>query len=159
MSIAALFSLLLAALSGILMGAFVVDNLSFAHFFLTLLLSPLKILPLMFLAFSLAVATRSSILPIAFMLFYTTPGELILASLVLPPPYKDLLPGQIAKPIDTVTTFKMNLLLNTAGRERAARATADFIFSYWVAITAVLVFVVVMGLLSYMVCRKQDLSR
>ncbi len=158
-SIAVLFSLLLAAFSGILMGPFTIQNLSLLHFLLTLLLSPLKILPIMFLTFFLAIATRSSILPIAFMLFYTTPGELILASLVLPSPYKDLLPGQIAKPIDAITTFKMNLLLNTAGQERIARVTADFIFSYWVSISAVLAFVIAMGLLSYVVSRSQDLSR
>ncbi|HZD60637.1 MAG TPA: hypothetical protein VE439_09340 [Anaerolineae bacterium] len=157
--IAGLSSLVISAAIASSMGTFTAKALSLSYFALTLLLSPLKTLPLMFLSFSLAIMARSLILPISLLMFYATLGEIALTSFVLPSPVKDILPGQIAKPLDTITTFKINLAPNVATIERIATAKSGFEITYWASMEGVLAYVVVLTLCSYIVFRRQDLSR
>ncbi len=147
--------------SGIV-GSFTMERLSVFHLFLTLLLTPLKILPLMFLGLFLGVLTRSAIFPIASLISYTTLGEPLL-TLALPNSSPralyHFLPGQISNAIDIITIFKIDLILNAAKVERIARTTAEYGMTQWISIYGVLAYTVVFGLLSYTVFRKQDLSR
>lgn len=157
-----LFSLVLAAFVTFILGEFDPTHLSFPHLIASLLLAPLKILPFMFFSFFMTIMLRASTFPIAFLLLYSTLGELLLTGLLARSSIKrvlDFLPGQIGQPIEAITTNGLSLYNNSAALERIARESSQYALTPQVAIAGITLYVVVLCILSYIFFRKQDLSR
>ena len=158
----ALVGLLLSTAVGLLTGTFVVGDLNLAAVLLALFLSPLKMLPLVFISFFLTVALRSSVFPMSLLIVYSVIGEILLIAIFGGWKYAWILnyfPQRISTPISLVTSDKFVLILNIAAIERNARALEGFNFGTLGAIGGVFIYVGILLGASYLIFVRQDLSR
>ena len=160
--ITSFIAMILAIFVTLLLGKFDPADGSMFHIMLSLLLSPLKIMPFIFIAFFMTIVLRSSIFPVAFLMLYSTLGELLLTAMLNRTALQKMLyylPGEIGTPIESITTNKISFVQNTAALERIARESGALPVSPTIGIIGVLLYIVVITLLSYMIFSRQDLSR
>lgn len=160
--ISSLFALLLAAGVSMLLGKFELDHLSFYHVLSSFIFSPLTILPFIMIAFFMTILIRTAVFPIAFLMIYSTIGELLLTAMLgnsRLAKMLDYLPGHIGEPIEAFTTSGISLYKNAAALERLARETGKFSLSPFESIGGIFMYIFIFSTLSFFIFKKQDLSR
>lgn len=160
--ITALLAFIAASIIGMIVGSFHTNHMSFSHVGMSLLLTPLKLVPLMFVSFVITILLRSSIFSIASLMLYASLGELLITAMLGKTPLQkllDYLPGNIGSPLDMITINKISLVNNAAILERIARESETLHVGPALAIAGITVYVLLLCFVAYTILRRQDLSR
>jgi ABC-type transport system involved in multi-copper enzyme maturation permease subunit len=150
----------ISSIIGMMNGHFYVGDVSYLHMFSTLLFAPLKVFPMMVISLLLTTFWRTSIFPIAFLVFYASFGELLLTVLMRGTRFANLipyLPEQIIKPIDSITVYQISNELGFNTLQNVNENMATLSLTTWQSGIGILAYIALCLSLSYLIFSRQDL--